>query len=246
MNDSPLPEIPQFNILTDNIKEAQLSSTAKPVSNYYPTPMEKSDMERAYEILGNRDSEISSIREAVLMLKRLAEKGCINVCISLAYWYRDGSHFLKKVPEKYLYYMSKAADAGSVEAMSSLAWTYLTGRHGVEQDTFSAHVYYYQLHQMLPSDKEYALYYALGLFNGHPSNPCSNSEMIFSTLLEVSDFILDKDICTYGIRGYGYAMIQSLANEGYPQAQAVLREVHKAIAAGLAAKAVMSMIEANI
>lgn len=57
---------------------------------------------------------------------------------------------------------------------------------------------------------------------------------------------MDKDICTCGIRGYGYAMIQSLANEGYPQAQAVLREVHKAIAAGLAAKAVMSMIEANI
>lgn len=220
------------------------NSTKRPV--YEPTPMEISDIEYAINILESANAEISSVRSALLVLKTIAEKGETELCEGLAVWYAEGSHHLKRSPEKYLYYMTKAAEAGSEFAMSDLAWSYLKGENGVVKDTFLAHLYYYRLHKMFPEDKDYACWYALGIFNGHPVDPESDRGVAVDTLLEASDELLSQTSSSLSKRILGYTMIKDLADEGYPMACAMLKELKKFIAQDVTAKVAMKILYAFV
>lgn len=236
MAQDQFPGIPKLNLIGNVYNEPRPDYNSQKKPSYEPTAAEVSDIERAIGILENNNSSLDSVREAVRVLKMLAEKGVTDVCEALGTWYIEGSHFLRKSPEKFVHYMTLAANSGSEYAMSDLAWAYLKGADGVEQNHFLAHVLYHALHKLHPTDQEYTLFYALGLFNGYPSDPESDSGLLVDNILECSDAILSEDLCKSGLRGAGYAMIQSLANDGYPAAKAIVKELRVCIVEEVAAR----------
>lgn len=201
-----------------------------------------SDIECAIKILESANAQLDSIREAFRVLKNLAEKGDVELCEGLGVWYAEGSHHLKQNPDKYLYYMKKAADAGSSFAMSDLGFSYMSGKYGVKQNTYMAHVYFYRLHKMFPDDKEYACYYALGLLNGHPTNPDSDMDNVANILLETSNSLFSQNINKAGNYSLGYSMIKDIADTGDPLACALLRSIKKSILEQIAERAVMKVL----
>lgn len=138
--------------------------------------------------------------------------------------------------------MKKAADAGSSFAMSDLGFSYMSGKYGVKQNTYMAHVYFYRLHKMFPDDKEYACYYALGLLNGHPTNPDSDMDNVANILLETSNSLFSQNINKAGNYSLGYSMIKDIADTGDPLACALLRSIKKSILEQIAARAVMKVL----
>ena len=50
------------------------------------------------------------------------------------YLYGSNEHEIKKDIDKAIYYLSKAASLGQVNAMTTVGWTYFTGNHGATQN----------------------------------------------------------------------------------------------------------------
>ena len=69
-----------------------------------------------------------------------ADKGDIISQNNLGHLYLYGSneYEIKKDLDKAIYYLSKAASQGQVNAMTTVGWTYFTGNHGATQNNDEA------------------------------------------------------------------------------------------------------------
>ena len=73
-------------------------------------------------------------------LTKEADNGDIISQNNLGHLYLDGSneYDIPKDIDKAIYYLSKAASQGQVNAMTTVGWTYFTGNHGATQNNDEA------------------------------------------------------------------------------------------------------------
>ena len=209
---------------------------------YDLTPVEESDMEWAASIMENPQSSLDSVRDALVLLKKLSEKGSLEAAELLGYSYGEGRNHLSQNPDKCKLHMERAANLGSTFAMDYLAWNYLKGECGFKKDGFKAHCLYHKLHNMEPDNNEYTIYYALGVFNGYPVDVDDDSCNISGITLQAVDKVMDASFYKTGNRGLALAMIKDLADKGDVLAKAMMKSVLSHISAESTAKVILNAL----